>query len=466
MIDIAAHGAVPDGATDAAAAIQAAIDAATAAGGGTVVVPAGQAFLTGSFRLRSRVTLRLEPGSRLIAHPDIARYHNRTDEGLFGSVDFGRFWIWADDAEDIAIEGTGTLDGNGQAFTAEKRAENTIARNPRAQSVALFGCRRVRIRDIAIRNSPSWALRPCGCDDVVIDGITIDSDTGMVNTDGIDPDCCKRVVIRGCVIRCGDDGICLKTRKEVVGRYGTCEDIVISDCIVQSSCAAIKIGTESYGDIRNVLIRGCVIRDSDRGIVIDGRDDAVIENVTVSDCIIHTRLSHPVWWHEGEPIMVCPIRRPGGGPPARVRNLRFRGLAIRAERGIYLQGSAERPPADLRFEDIHLEIAPSSGYPAGRFDPRPCDPDFAPSGSEGAIERTRWGSLWTHASPAVFADHLDGLALRDVRVSWGGTPDPASTHALEAWHVDRLVIDGLQGGAARPDLPAIVAHGPQPTVRP
>lgn len=433
-------------------AIQRAIDAAHDNNGGVVVVPAGKTFLCGSLQLKSRVTLMLEPGSVLLASPDIAHYKDRTAESLFGKADFGRFWIWADGAEDLTLCGNGTLDGNSGAFTQEVRPENTVAKNPRAQSLVLFGCKHLRINNIALRNCPSWALRPCGCDDVVIEGITIESDIGLVNTDGIDIDCCKRVVVKGCVIRCGDDGICIKTRKEAAALYGSCEHVLISDCIVQSSCAGMKLGTESHADIRNITFSNCIVHDSHRGLAIDGRDDAVIENIVFQNITVHTRLSHPVWWHEGEPIILCPVRRAGGGPPALLRNIFFRNIRIRAERGVYVQGSAERPIENLVFADITLTIAKESEYPADKFDPRPCEPDFAPTGHKGKADGTPWGSLWFHDCPGFFAEHVKGLQIDKMRVNWQGEPDPAYSHAIELHNIKDLTLERFSGGAARPGL--------------
>ncbi|MCD8483452.1 MAG: glycosyl hydrolase family 28 protein [Verrucomicrobia bacterium] len=399
-----------------ATGIQAAIDQAYDAGGGTVVVPAGCTFITASFELKSNITLLLEPGSRLLASPDITHYHNRTHEELFAKADFGRFWIWADGAENLSIAGSGTLDGNSPAFTKERRAENTVALNPRAQSLVLFGCNRLRLSGFEMRNCPSWALRPCGCNDVVIEGITIASDIGLVNTDGIDIDCCKRVVVKGCIIRCGDDGICLKTRREAAQQYGSCENILVSDCIVQSSCAAIKIGTESWADIRNVTVSNCIVHDSHRGLAIDGRDDSVIENISFHNITVHTKLSHPVWWHEGEPIIMCPVPRPSGAQPSIVRNVTFSDIRIRAERGIFIQASSARPIENLVFRNIDLTIAKETGYSANKVDPRPCPPDFKPAGSTAKAEATQWGSLWLHDCPHFFAENVNGLQIETMRI--------------------------------------------------
>ncbi|MEI8311818.1 MAG: glycosyl hydrolase family 28-related protein, partial [Verrucomicrobiota bacterium] len=155
-------GAVAEPARNNSPAIQRAIDTAHAAGGGTVIIPAGMIFMTGSIVLKSFVRLHLEPGSVLLASPDIADYVNYQHIELFAKSDFCRFWIFAEEARQVTIDGSGTLDGNSPAYVTEKLATHTVARNPRAQSVVFLGCRDVAVRDIRIINAPSWALRPAG----------------------------------------------------------------------------------------------------------------------------------------------------------------------------------------------------------------------------------------------------------------------------------------------------------------
>ena len=159
---ITGFGAVAESTTNNAPAIQRAIDAANAAGGGTVTIPAGMVFMTGSIVLKSFVRLHLEPGSVLLASPDISDYVNYQHIELFAKSDFCRFWIFAENAHQITIDGSGTLDGNSPAYVTEKLSTHTVARNPRAQSVVFLGCQDVAVRGIRIINAPSWALRPAG----------------------------------------------------------------------------------------------------------------------------------------------------------------------------------------------------------------------------------------------------------------------------------------------------------------
>ena len=130
----------------------------------------------------------------------------------------------------------------------------------------------------------------------------------VANSDGIDPDHCSNVRILGCHIECADDCICLKASKGN-SEYGPCENIIISDCTLVSTSAAIKIGTEGVGDFRNIIVNNCIITKSNRGLSIQIRDGGNVENVTYSNCIIETRRFCPDWWGTAEPIVITTFNR-------------------------------------------------------------------------------------------------------------------------------------------------------------
>lgn len=465
------YGAVADTSVNSNSAIQAAVDAAASAGGGTVVVPAGMSFMTGSFRLAANVTLHLEPGSTLLASPDIADY-SQVDAPLARPMsptdtetvtpEKSHFWIFAADAADVAVTGTGTLDGNADAFVAEKRKKNWVATNPRARGLSFFRCRGVRVRDVTIRNTPSWALHPCGCDDVLIDGITIDNSLKLVNTDGIDPDCSRNVRISNCRISTGDDGIVIKACREW-SHLGPCENIVITNCIVRSTCTAIKIGTETHADIRNVTVSNCVIHDSSRGLAIDGRDAGVTENVLFSDIVIGTRLFDPVWWSKSEPIYIATLPRPEcDTTPGPLRNVRFRNILCRGENGIYAHGWDVNRPENIVFDNVRVEMGSWTRWEGGTYDPRPTPPDLAPAGSTGFREQTPWGSLAEHRNAGFFLQGLKDITLRNCEVHWlqpRGERSQWFSHAVEAHDVTGLKLESFSGSAAHDGEEAVLTQG-------
>jgi polygalacturonase len=449
---------------NSAHAVQAAIDAAHAAGGGTVVIPAGQTFMCGSVEIRSRVCLSLEPGAVLLASPNIADYINYDHLELFAKSDFCRFWIFSRDAEQVTIEGPGTLDGNSPAFTVERLETHTVARSPRAQSVVFLGCQDVAVRNLRVVNTPSWAIRSAGCDRVLIENVTILNDLGLVNSDGIDVDCSRSVRIANCHIEAGDDAISIKGRREIAAQYGACEDIVVTGCTLESHCCAFRLGVESYVDFRRIVFSNSTIRRSHRGIAIDCRDESVVEDVLFSDLAIDTIHSPRIWWHQGEAIWIVqvpyvPGHYGGDSKVAMLRNIVFRNIAITTEQGVYVQGAdGENAPSDIYFDSVHVHVAKHTKHPAGFFDPRPNRPGFTVAGSDGIEESGPHGTLFRHKLPAFFFDRAANVTLRNCRVTWApNMPDPYS-HAIEAWNTPGLSLENFHGSAAGPEIEDITIH--------
>lgn len=226
--DIMTYGAKGDGQTDDAAAIQRAINACSAAGGGTVIIPAGHTFLCGPLYLKSYVNLHLEPNSRLLANPDESIY---TESAFRENRGEGMMWISGKDLKQISITGTGEIDGNGIAFMGKELDDSYELKpvtdfDPRPHVLTLINVEKTVIRDITIRNSAYWTIHLIGCYDALIDGISLLNNLKIRNGDGIDVDHSKKVRIANCFIESGDDCICLKNRREFE-EYGSCEDIVV-----------------------------------------------------------------------------------------------------------------------------------------------------------------------------------------------------------------------------------------------
>ena len=350
-------GAVLDGRTNDGPALQRTIDAAHAAGGGTVHVPAGKRMLTGSFELKSHVTLHLEPGSRLLGSTEKADYRNAV-------------LIEAFHAEDIAITGTGTIDGQGITFMAEELPHIFIPKPWRPKVIIFEGCRRVKLQDFTIRDSPNWTVHLAGCDDVVVHGLTILNNVKIPNCDGIAPDHSRNVRISDCHIVAGDDCIVLKNRREYA-RYGPCENITVTNCTLVSTSAALKIGTETVDDVRNVVFSNCVIRGSHRGLALVLRDEGSVENILFQNIVIETRLFHPAWWGASEAIYVSARPRTPGGKIGQLRGVRFQQIMARGEGGVFIEGSSESIPSDIRLENISIELNQTTDSPRGRVDIRP-----------------------------------------------------------------------------------------------
>lgn len=241
-------GAVGDGKTNDTAAIQKAIDAAAGAGGGEVIVPAGT-YSTGSLELKSHVTLDLAAGA--VIHGDgVATDYPLVQarwEGLQHQC--RQALIFANDAEDIAITGSGSIQGDGKVGKL---------RGPRGPT--LFeptNCKNVRVTGVTVGNDGVWTLHPTFCQDVTISNVTIDSVGG--NSDGIDPDSCQGVTIDHCTFSAGDDDIAIKSGKGQEGvKIGKpTADISVTDCTFIKGHAGVAMGSELSGGISGVKIANC-----------------------------------------------------------------------------------------------------------------------------------------------------------------------------------------------------------------
>lgn len=235
--DIRAYGAVGDGAKDDAAAIQAAIDTASAAGGGSVVIPAGT-FLSGPVNLhnRSAIHLHLAEGAVLRMLP-FERYPDPSD-GEYPPLIHGR------GVEDVLISGPGTLDGQGQAWWEAYRKGDI--KDQRPEMLCFFRATRLAIRGVRLVNAPMAHIDIGKAADLTIDGITIDAPDESPNTDGIDV-WGSNIVIKNCSIASGDDNIAIS---------GNTANVSITHCKFGVG-HGVSIGSSTKGGVENVVVDNC-----------------------------------------------------------------------------------------------------------------------------------------------------------------------------------------------------------------
>jgi hypothetical protein len=445
--DTTAYGAIGDGSTINSPAIQRAIDACHQAGGGTVLVPAGGTFLTGQFTMKSNVELHIERGATLACSGNPADFPRRI---------LGRWvpFIDCDRAENIAFTGSGTIDGGGRHYIAERTRHIYRMKGGRPFMFFLCGAKGVTFRDITIRDAAVWTVRLSGCEDVVIHGIRILNDLVLPNNDGIDLDRCRNVRISACHIEAGDDCICLKA-DEPTAAYGTewggrCENITVTGCTLVSTSSALIIGCEVRSPIRNVVFDACVITRSHRGLAIHLSDPCDVENITFSNMIVETRLFHPQWWGRAEPIYVTAIPWTADRSLGRVRNVRFINVIARGENGVFVQGWAADRIDGLLLENVRVELDRWSSHPGGEHDIRPYPQDPGGAGPVG-------DGVYKHPTAGFFLKNARNVTLRNCEVAWMQRPDNFR-HALESHGVEDLRLEGFEGAAAHPDRDAAVVR--------
>lgn len=288
--NILKYGAVSDTTKLSTKAVQRAIDACAAAGGGRVVVPTGN-YKIGSIFLKSNVHLYLERGATLYGSTKLKDYKSvKTDYVSFRTQQQTIQLIFADKVSNVTIDGYGTIDGQGRAFKKTAVTDEGITR---PHLLRFIQSQDITIRNITLRNSGCWMQHYLACDRIKIDGVTV-YNRSTKNNDALDLDGCHDVVVTNFISDSDDDGITMKSTSPRL-----CENITISNCVVSSHCNAIKLGTETNGGFRNINISNIVVKPShDNDEVIFGRksgisaislemvDGGTLENVNVSNIVV------------------------------------------------------------------------------------------------------------------------------------------------------------------------------------
>ncbi len=424
VFDVKAFGASGEGKALDTAAIQKAIDAATAAGGGTVHFPTGR-FLSGTLTLKSNVTLELSPGAVLLGSTRMADYRIK-------------HLLYAQGAENIAIVGQGTIDGQGDAFFDEKMHP---AENRPSPLVELWDSHGIRIEGITIRNAPAWTLHPKNCDDVKIRGVSLLNNLRAVNSDGIDVDSSRNVIISDCHIEAGDDCIVLKTTRRGEGEVKPTENVVVTNCVLVSAATALKLGTESHADFRHILFSNCVVRNSRSGIGLFTVDGATIEDVRFSQIVMTTAPK----WKEGLewPILFDVGRREPNSRLGRIRDVGFSDIAIYSKGRVIVTGVPDSLLENVSFRNVTMRETDYENIKGAKK-------------MRGRAKAVSDGSPEYGATPAamIFA-YVNGLTLSDVAVSWPSVDGAPERHAIYGDHLSDVSITGLRATGSLPSVKAV-----------
>lgn len=353
-------GAVGDnGATLNTEAFKKALAAVNAAGGGTLVVPAG-VYFTGPFDLGNNTNLHLEAGATLLFSPKFDDYNSETSPGRYRPL------IQIANAHDVLVSGAGTINGNGEAWWPEARRFKAVANarhasgntSPRPVMLSFRGCQRIRVEGITLTNAPVFNIVQNACSDVTVEGIRILNPAIAPNTDGIDPKDCKRVRIAHCYIDTGDDNVALG------GSGGPLEeDILVTDCTFLHGHGC-SIGSGTGSGVRNMLVQRCTFDGTDTGVRFkSGRGrGGLVENVTYQDLAMkNVGVAIGITsYYANTPIdsaLAGDKAQPVTATTPQWRNLTMRNItatACRTRAGL-IAGLPEMPAENITLENVVIE---------------------------------------------------------------------------------------------------------------
>jgi polygalacturonase len=460
FFDVRAYGGVGDGKTVDSPAFNRAIDAASAAGGGTVLVPAG-VYLCFSIRLKSYVHLHLAPGATILAADsplpgETTGYNGGTYDAAESNApweayqDYGHnHWhnslIWGENIHDCSITGPGLIhgkglsngrgrDNDGALFTAEQPGVGNKA-------IALKNCHNVIFRDFSILKGGHFGLLLTGVDNLSIDNLKIDTDR-----DGIDIDCCKNVRVSNCTVNSPwDDGICPKS-SFALGYSRATENVTITNCYV-TGCfelgslldgsfkklapdskvprtGRIKCGTESNGGFRNITIANCVFEGC-QGLALESVDGALLEDITISNITMRDIVSSPIFMRLG-----ARLRGPrGAGDQATtvgtLRRVLINNLVCYnsgARVCSTISGIPGHAIEDVKFANIYLEYRGDASPDTGKLIPPEFESKYPEPGMFGDMP-----------AQGFYIRHLRNLEMSHVDVH-PMSPDPRPAFYLEDVH--------------------------------
>ena len=429
--EVTAFGAKGDGHALDSPAINRAIEAVAAAGGGTVSFPAGT-YLSYSIHLKSNVALHLAPGATILAadspsdtatSPESLHAYDLAESNApwenyqdFGHNHWHNSLIWGEGLENISITGPGLIWGKGlsRGWGAGPIAEHPGVGN---KAIALKNCRNVLLRDFSILHGGHFGILATGVDNLTIDNLKIDT-----NRDGMDIDCCRNVRVTNCSVNSPwDDAICLKS-SFALGYARATEMVTISDCVVSGSfeegtlldasykrfatdekvnrTGRIKFGTESNGGFKNITITNCVF-DGCWGFALETVDGALLEDVTITNITMRDLIGAPIFLRLG-----ARMRGPAGVLVGALRRVLISNIAC-SNAGSRVSSIISGIPGH-EIEDVKLSnilIHHQGGQPDAPLQLAEKEKDYP--------EPSMFGTTPAHG---FFIRHAKGIGINDVEI--------------------------------------------------
>jgi polygalacturonase len=463
--NVRTYGATGDGRTVDTPAINKAIEAVAAAGGGTLIFPAGT-YICFTIRLKSKVDLHFSRGCTILAADspkpgETTGYNGGTYDPAgpaqpweayqdYGHNHWTNSLFYGEGISDFSITGPGLIHGKGLSHgTASSRtgyvdfvAEQAGVGN---KAIALKDCRNVLLRDFSILHGGHFALLATGVDTLILDNLLVDTER-----DGFDIDCCHNVRVSNCTVNSpSDDAICPKS-SYALGYARTTENVTIANCFVTGGYelgslidgawkksgrgrgnGRIKCGTESNGGFRNIAIGNCVLEGS-KGIAIETADGALVEDIAISNITLRDTDDAPIFLR---------LNRRNRGPAESARPGSLRRILV-SNVVSYNSSSIAAPilsgvPSNL-IEDVKIDNCyfANAGQPTTLGDGANAKPfpDWhtiqVPENEDGYPDPRRFGPT---PSKGFFIRHLKNLEMSHVEIA-SSAPDPRPAFWLEDVH--------------------------------
>jgi polygalacturonase len=462
--DVRAFGAKGDGRTPDTEAINKAIEAASAAGGGTVRFSAGR-YLSFSIRLKSNITLFLDHGATIVAADpkeskgsyDLPEPNEWDMYQDFGHSHWRNSLIWGIGLENVAIVGPGLIDGRGLTRRSPRprrpiQAGDTPASLGGGQTAAkvysplgedddpsvmnglgnkaisLKLCRNVLLRDFSILNGGHFALLATGVDNLTIDNLKVDT-----NRDGFDIDSCRNVRISNCSVNSpNDDAIVLKS-SYALGFARATENVTITNTLVSGydigslldgtykrnvkeapdrdgPTGRIKFGTESNGGFKNITISN-VVFDHCRGLALETVDGGSLEDVTISNITMRDIVNAPIFLRLGSRL-----RAPAGTAVGKLRRIQISNVVVHNAESRYasiISGIPGHRIEDVKLSDIRIVYKGGGTLAQAAVTPPEKESNYPEPSMFGDIPA--YGFFVRHADGIEFSNVEIGYAEEDLR---------------------------------------------------
>ncbi|MEM7109724.1 MAG: glycosyl hydrolase family 28 protein, partial [Bacteroidota bacterium] len=373
------YGAIADDNMLDTKAIQQAIDACEKNGGGTVIIESGT-FDIGTITLKNKVSVFFETGAMLQGSPRLDDYTGEKKALIYGNT-----------LSNVSISGMGVIDGSGATywdddFKALDRPEPWIL---------LKNCNNLRIRDIKFQNSPSHTIRLETSDNIKFEGISIINPHQGPNTDGIDIVDSKNVFVSNSYISTGDDAICLKSQKDTV------ENVVVTNCVLESDDAAIKFGTGSHMATRYCTFSNNVIKKTRYGISLFMLDGGVFEHNNFSNIIIENGSRHTHQY----PIFMDIDKKTPERNYGIVRNNTFSNITAVTDGKILISGHEQSRIENLIIDGLRLTVANEADFSQAK----------KPRGNKNYPKLATSVDLAPKSGVLTFG-YINGLRLNDIQL--------------------------------------------------